>query len=140
MGIVGNFSVLIVPIDNFIVYKVDANFIEWLFTIYYKIHFVFLLLTSIPYMKVEPFLDSVKVSLRLGWFIICFLKFCKIREPFYFFYFESAIMASSSLRLLNWLTLSLKDISLSNYSPNCPVLIPVFNLLYFGRSQTLQSF
>lgn len=79
-------------------------------------------------MKVDPFLDSVKVSRKFGWFMICFLKFCKILEPFYFFSFSSAIIASKSFLLLNWLTFNLNDISLSNSSPSCPVLIPK---LYF---------
>lgn len=49
-------------------------------------------------------------------------------------------MDSSNFFLLNWLTLSLKDISLSNYSPNFPVLISTVRHLYFGRSRTWQNF
>ena len=90
---------------------------------------VFFPFASRPYMKAEPFLDSLRVSFRFGLFIICFLKFCRILDPFSFFYFESAIMASSSFRRRNWLTFNLNDISLSNSSPSCPVLIPIVNLI-----------
>lgn len=91
-------------------------------------------LTSKPYIKTLPFLLSFRTSFKLVLAKTCFLKFCKILVPFYFFSLLSDIMASSNCFLLNWLTFILKVRFLSNYLPSYPLIIPVLQ-----RKNTLEK-
>ena len=77
-----------------------------------------------PYVNIVPFFDSFNAYFKPGWFITCFLKFCNIFDPFYFTSLFYDIIDYNSFLLLKWLTFIRNDMSLSNYYPNCPVLIP----------------